>query len=285
MELLTLRTFLTVVNEGGIHAASHVLNTVQSNVSTRIQRLEQELDTTLFYRQGRQLKLTPSGRVLLDYTERMLQLERQADTAVRMAEHGIGKLRLGSSDTFAATILPEVLAHLKNTYPDLEAFIETETSGPMVEAVINHRLDCAFVSGPVEHPDIISHEVGHEELVLVTATGNYNDNVLILFREGCEFRNRAQTWQASQGRPAMDVMEIGTPEGILGCVAAGLGITLTVRRLVEQSHLRERLQCHKLDPELAYVPTVLIQHRQAKPLHMLFELFDEQTIQTLKKSA
>ena len=64
MELIALKTFETVVEEGGILAASRKLNTVQSNVTSRIQRLEEELETKLFFRKGRGLKLAPSGKVL-----------------------------------------------------------------------------------------------------------------------------------------------------------------------------------------------------------------------------
>ena len=63
MELQSLRTFQTVVEEGGILSASRKLNTVQSNVTTRIKRLEKEVGAALFYRKGRGLQLAPSGRV------------------------------------------------------------------------------------------------------------------------------------------------------------------------------------------------------------------------------
>ena len=83
MELVALRTFQAVVEEGGILAASRKLNTVQSNVTGRIRRLEEELGAELFFRKGRGLELAPSGRVLLDYARRMLMLERQTSAAVR----------------------------------------------------------------------------------------------------------------------------------------------------------------------------------------------------------
>ena len=57
MELVALRTFQTVVEEGGVLAASRKLNTVQSNVTGRIRRLEEELGVELFFRKGRGLEL------------------------------------------------------------------------------------------------------------------------------------------------------------------------------------------------------------------------------------
>ena len=75
LELQSLRTFLAVVEEGGIQSASRRLNTVQSNVTTRIKRLEEELGTSLFHRKGRGLTLAPPGRVLLEYARKMSALE------------------------------------------------------------------------------------------------------------------------------------------------------------------------------------------------------------------
>ena len=58
---------------------------------------------------------------------------------------------------------------------------------------------------------------------------------LILFREGCAYRTRAIAWQRAQGHAVSDAMEFGTLEGILGCIAVGLGWTLMPRRVVGQS--------------------------------------------------
>jgi DNA-binding transcriptional LysR family regulator len=72
-----------VVEEGGILAASRKLNTVQSNVTGRIRKLEEELGTELFFPQGARPSTGAFGARLLDYTRRMLMLERQTAAAVR----------------------------------------------------------------------------------------------------------------------------------------------------------------------------------------------------------
>ena len=66
--------------------------------------------------------------------------------------------------------------------------------------MLDHKLDCAFVAGPVIHPDLRFEELVVEELVQVHAAGT--DPVLlplILFREGCAYRTRAIAWQRKQG--------------------------------------------------------------------------------------
>ncbi len=265
MELTALRTFQTVVEEGGILAASRKLNTVQSNVTGRIRRLEKELGAELFFRKGRGLELAPSGRVLLDYARRMLMLERQTSAAIRQVGESAGELRIGTMETFAALHLPSALKAVRNEHPGLELRVFTDTTSTLTAKVLDHKLDCAFVAGPVIHHDLQFDELIVEELVQVHAAGT--DPVLlplILFREGCAYRTRAIAWQRAQGHAVADAMEFGTLEGILGCIAVGLGWTLMPRRVVEQSSHVADLIVETVPDEFSRIPTGVIYLREAR---------------------
>jgi len=270
MELVALRTFQAVVEEGGILAASRKLNTVQSNVTGRIRRLEEELGADLFFRKGRGLELAPSGRVLLDYARRMLLLERQTSAAVRQVGESVGELRIGSMETFAALHLPMALKAVRAEHPRMELRVYTDTSGVLTDKVLAHKLDCAFVAGPVVHPDLAFDELVVEELVQVSAVGASPVlQPLILFREGCAYRSRAIAWQRAIGHAVADAMEFGTLEGILGCVAVGLGWTLMPRRVVEQSPHAADLVIEAVPDDIGRVPTGMIYLRDAPPLAAL----------------
>ena len=270
MELVALRTFQAVVEEGGILAASRKLNTVQSNVTSRMRRLEEELGAELFFRKGRGLELAPSGRVLLDYARRMLLLERQTSTAVRQVGEGTGELRIGTMETFAALHLPKALKAVKTRHPQLELRVLTDTSSALIEKVLAHKIDCAFVGGPVLHPDIQFDELVIEELVQISAKGaNPALQPLILFREGCAYRARAIAWQRASGHIVADAMEFGTLEGILGCVSVGLGWTLMPRRVVEQSLHAADLAIVSVPDNISRVPTGMIYLRDTAPTVVL----------------
>lgn len=275
MELIALRTFQAVVEEGGILAASRKLNTVQSNVTGRIRRLEEELGAELFFRKGRGLELAPSGKVLLDYARRMLLLERQTSAAVRQVGESAGELRIGAMETFAALHLPGALKAVRTRHPHIDLRVSTDTTSSLTEKVLDHKLDCAFVAGPVVHPDLRFDELVVEELVQVHAANT--DPVLlplILFREGCAYRTRAIAWQRKQGHAVSDAMEFGTLEGILGCIAVGLGWTLMPRRVVEQSPHASDLVIENVPPEIACVPTGMISLRDGPPMAALKTLSD-----------
>lgn len=259
MELIALRTFQAVVEEGGILAASRKLNTVQSNVTSRIRRLEEELGAELFFRSGRGLELAPSGRVLLDYARRMLLLERQTTAAVRQVGESVGEIRMGSMETFAALHLPQGLKAMRQEHPGLDIHVETDTSAALTDKVLAHKLDCAFVAGPVIHPELHFAELVVEELVQVFAHGLDPVQLpLILIREGCAYRARAQAYQRLIGHAEGDAMEFGALEGILGCVAVGLGWTLMPRRVVAQCRQADELTTRAIPDDIGQVPTGIV---------------------------
>jgi DNA-binding transcriptional LysR family regulator len=112
----------------------------------------------------------------------------------------------------------------------------------LIKRVLDHNLDCALVGGPVDHPDLMAVEVPIEELVLVSARDADTERLpLILFREGCVYRARAIAWRRAHGHQINEVMELGTLDGILGCVAVGLGCTLVPRWVVTNSRYCEEL--------------------------------------------
>lgn len=66
MDLSDLKIFSAVVREGSVTRAAQRLFRVQSNVTTRIRQLEEDVGVSLFIRQGKRLHLSPAGQVLLD---------------------------------------------------------------------------------------------------------------------------------------------------------------------------------------------------------------------------
>src|SRR5882672_12635751 len=118
MELADLTVFRTVVLAGGVTRAAERLHRVQSNVTTRVKKLEEELGVPLFVREGRRMQLSAPGKVLLGYAERILALVDEAREAlVDGAPRGV--LRLGAMESTAAVRLPAPLSQLHRSLPQL----------------------------------------------------------------------------------------------------------------------------------------------------------------------
>jgi len=131
----------------GVTRAAAKLNRVQSNVTTRIKQLEEQLGTELFIRDGRRLVLTPAGETLLPYAERLLALADEARNAVR-ENRPSGRLRLGTMESVAASRLPGLLARYHQRWPDVALELETGTTGRLIERVREFEVDAALIATP-----------------------------------------------------------------------------------------------------------------------------------------
>jgi DNA-binding transcriptional LysR family regulator len=266
MDLGALKIFIAVAEAGSISQAARRLDYVQSNVTARIQHLEDELGTLLFYRKKRGMALTPAGRTLLPYATRLLHLATEARRAVQDSECGQGSLTIGAMETTAAVRLPSILAQYHQTFPDVELALQTGPSEDLIARVLDYRLDGAFVGGAVMHPDIEQEPVFDEELVFVTAQNvaaldALPQRTMLVFRQGCTYRLRLEQLLRETGIAPLKIMEFGTVEAILGCVAAGMGVTLFPRSLLAHSPYRDMLRLHPAPARLAHVSTMFIRRR------------------------
>jgi len=277
MDLIALKTFKTVVEEGSMLLAAKKLHTVQSNITTRIKKLEESLATQLFFRDGKNIQVTPSGRSLLGYANQILQLEQQAISNVAAVGSSAGEIKLGAMEVFASFRLFEPLKQIRAAFPEVKFNIATETSSELVNKVLTHQLDAAFVGGTLNHAELNIKEVVIEELVLVKASEatNTSQHSMIVFKQGCAYRASALNWLTESGNQNIEIMELNTLDGILGCVALGLGMTIMPLSLITHSRHYSQLQYEKLPKHIAYIPTQLITHKKAPCFPVISALADE----------
>jgi LysR family transcriptional regulator, cell division regulator len=274
MELSDLVTFSTVARTGGITRAAAELNTVQSNVTQRVKALEAEIGAPLFDRHSRGMTLTGAGRRLLPYAQRMAALSREAVLAARDDGEPKGPLAIGSMETTAAVRLPSLLAQFQRRFPAVRLTVRTATTADLVAAVLDGSLDGAFVAGPIDHAELAATTAFREELVLVTASRWKSLAALragtpesgptaLVFRTGCTYRQRLEQIFAEFGWPSAARFEFGTLDGMIGCVAADMGVTLLPRAVVERKDLCGDIRIHALSPARSRVDTIFIQRRSA----------------------
>ena len=264
MEILTLKTFKAIVDEGGIKGAADKLHTVQSNITNRIKKLERELGTKLFNLVGRKLQLTPSGQQLCEYADKILQLEYQATSAI-LRDKGSYELRVGMPETFAAVHMPLALKQLKQNHSQIRTKIYTDTSDRLVFAVLNNKVDCAALGNAPKHANLIIIPIVQEELVMVSPLESDHDPVLFGRDEGCGYRKHALFWQQEAGRGSDELMVMSSADGILGCVSAGLGYTIIGKNMVVGSRYEESLAISPVSYGPKHVQLSIV-YRKGSPL-------------------
>ena len=248
MELSELRVFRAVVRQGGVTRASEHLGRVQSAVTSRIQQLEEKLDLKLFYRQGRKMVLTPSGRTLLDYADKLLALADEAEAALHSGSpHGV--FRLGSMESTAAVRLPAPLATFSQKYPDVELEMQTGNPVMLMEALRQGKIDAAFIAEPVSNKEFDHITAFTETPVIVTADthppigGPYGcPSTVLVFEQGCPHRKLLEIWFAAQSDAPGRTLEMGSYHAMLGCVLAGMGAALVPQSVIDTFPEAKRLR-------------------------------------------
>ena len=269
MDLSDLQIFSTVVHEGSVTRAAERLRRVQSNVTTRIRQLEEDLRVTLFIREGKRLHLAPAGQVLLGYAERLLALADEARGAVH-DEQPRGTFRLGAMESTAAVRLPGLLSEYHRRHPGV--VLELRTGNPVVlgSAILAGELDAALVAEPIADLPFEKCFAFDEEMVIVAPaghppigrTGRLPRSVLV-FEHGCPHRKRLEDFYASRQEMPERVIELASYHAILGCVVAGMGISLMPKSVLTTFPERRRLSVHALAKKENCAQTVLIWRKGA----------------------
>ena len=169
MDLQVLRFFVTVAQEGGFTAASEKLHYAQSNLSTRIRQMEEELGETLFYRNKRGVTLTAKGELFYEYANRILNMSEEAMTAMRDMDHARGSLMIGSIEATALGDLPSLFAEYHRDYPDVKLSLTTDMNDVFVDKVLNREIDGAFVAESPERKELNELFIRKDKLVFVTS--------------------------------------------------------------------------------------------------------------------
>ncbi|MCS3497751.1 LysR family transcriptional regulator [Bradyrhizobium japonicum] len=269
MDVGDLKAFEAVARLGSMNRAAAELNTVQSNITTKIRNLEFELKVRLFQRSARGVELTPAGRRLLPFPPRLGKLLSDAKAAARDDGPPTGQLRIGALETTAALRLPHVLASFARSYPSVKLALTTGTTCSLMSDVVDGRLDGALVNGPVERGELDNIPMFREELALVTPASIRSLNDLasihilqtVVFGSGCAYRYRLNRFLADRGLSAASELEFGSIDAIIGCIEAGVGLSLLPVGVLDRASRGGLITIHRLPPEQAIAQTEFIHRR------------------------
>jgi DNA-binding transcriptional LysR family regulator len=268
IDLVALEIFKAVAEQGGVTKAAARLHRVQSNVTTRVKQLEDRLGTRLFVRRSRRLILSPEGKLLLAYADRLLRLSSEAEAALHSSAPR-GVLQIGALESVAATRLPRVLARYHQAYPDVRIELATGTTGALVDRVVNHQLEAALVAEPFAAADLDVEPVFAEELVLITprtfprirTPRDIGHTTVIAFATGCAYRRRLEAWLGRAGVVPERIMEFGSYHAIVACVAAGAGVAIAPRAVLRAIGAERNVVAHRLPADVAKARTCLVWRR------------------------
>lgn len=168
MDLKQLQAVIGIADTGSFSAAAEGLGTVQSNVSSRVARLERELDVVLVDRQSG--RLTQEGEVVVARGRRMLaELEAMVADVASMRHNLRGDVRIGIIGTAGRWMAPLLFAHLREHHPHVHLTVADGTNTTLEPQLVAGKLDLAVVTIPVHDDELSTSPLFEEDLVLVVA--------------------------------------------------------------------------------------------------------------------
>jgi len=224
LEIDLLRTFVSAADSGGFTRAGERVHRTQSTVSQQIQRLEQAAGHSLFHREGRRIRLTEEGDLLLGYARRLLDLHDEAKAVLGQGP-GAGALRLGVTEDFASRQLAEVLGRFAAA-PRRRLEVRCDLSVTLRRDLARGDIDLALVKQPAGQPGAVQR--WSDQLHWLGAKGWQPDPdkplPLVLFSPGCLYRQYALEALDRARRPWHVAFVSPSLAGIQAALQSGIGI-------------------------------------------------------------
>lgn len=242
MDVGKLKAFIVVAEELNFRRSAEILGMSQPPLTRLIASLEHELDTKLFERTTRRVRLTGAGVLLLREAREIASAISRIESDVRaIGKKTAGVLKIGFSRAAFMARFPAVIDEFQVRFPKITLDLREKSSKEIVKHVKNGRLDVGFVEGVTSDPEIESHEVDSENLGVLLPKkhplstrkeiqlSDLKDDTIILHHRGevAEWHDRvARLIKGMTRRPKIYIK--GDEECCPILVATGRGVALTI---------------------------------------------------------
>ena len=164
MTIRHLKVFISVCETGNMTRTAKLLHIAQPAVSYTISELERLSSAKLFERVNKKLVISDFGKELLPKARAAVASFEEFES---LAKRGLSEesVKIGASITIGKTIIPKMLAEIKELYPTASPFVSINSTKIIADSVTNGKLDFALVEGLVNAPHLISSELSGDKLI------------------------------------------------------------------------------------------------------------------------
>jgi DNA-binding transcriptional LysR family regulator len=261
LDIALLRTFVAIVDTGGLTSAGRQVGRTQPAITHQISRLEDLIGRTLFDDNRRKLSLTHDGEVLLEFARAMLRINDEARGRFSTPDIA-GRVTLGTPDLYAPYILPDVLESFSRAHPNVEIQLRCTRSVHLHAALERNELDIALMTN---QPEFRRGElVRLEPLVWVAAIGSRPETrkplPLAVLPQGSVYRHHALEALGAAGLQWSIRSVCDSIAGLRAAVFAGLAVSVFPRCAIG-SNIRQLGTQDGLPP---LPPIELVMHRKSQ---------------------
>ncbi|MER8184083.1 LysR family transcriptional regulator [Kitasatospora sp. NPDC094015] len=240
-----LAQFAAVARLEHVTQAAQLLDMPQPTLSRAVARLEAELGVDLLARQGRTVRLTRAGRLLLGSVERALaELEQGAEAARAEADPEAGRVAFGFLHTMGTDAVPALLRGFRADHPRVRFQLVQDYVAAMLDRLRAGELDLCLVSPLPDAPDLVARPLDEQQLHLAVPADHrlagrrrirlaeVAQEPFVAVEEGYGLRLITDGFCAEAGFTPRIAFEGEEAETLRGLVAAGLGVALLPPALV-----------------------------------------------------
>ncbi|WP_063566287.1 LysR family transcriptional regulator [Paenibacillus sp. O199] len=232
MELSDIDIILAVARSGKISQAAKELNYAQSNVTTRIKKLEQEYQVQLFNRFPKGVVLTSKGEQFIQYATRIRDLLNDMEQDMTDPGEPSGTLKIGIVETAASSRFMEILNEYQVTYPEVSISLVNATSPKVLRKKIQeYEIDGAFISGACVKEGLKVEYEMQDTVHIISKRMDVQPKSLcqvswVVFPKGCPYREITEEYLQEEGLSARNMIEVSTMDNLLSCVESGIAFTI-----------------------------------------------------------
>jgi DNA-binding transcriptional LysR family regulator len=255
MEVRQLQIFRILSEELNFTRTAERIHTVQSNVTTQIKALEEELGMPLFDRLGRRVTLTDAGRRFQPFAEQALLAMEQGQHAIQAGAVPSGPLRIGAPESVLTYRLPQVLRAYRRRFPHVELIFRPYSDTTVCSMLETGKFDIAIqMSDAVLNPAFKSIRLRTERVFLLSDANHplasrrtvkptdLSGQMLLLTEAGCGYREKLDQILALQNIRPGNVTEFSSVEAIKQCAIAGMGLALLPAIVVSRELRQHQLK-------------------------------------------
>ena len=244
--LRQLRTFVTIVETGGLTQAARALHLTQPAVSQQLRELERILRVRVLDRTATGLVPTAAGAAILTAARRTQAAAAEVAAIALACRSGeVGRVRLGTGATACIYLLPPILVATRRQMPGLEIVVETGNTPDILRRVEQGSLDAGLVTLPrtlsrglarvrLRRDELLALIPGTSSVDGAISPGQLAAQPLILYETGGDTRGIIDAWFRDAGLTPRPIMELGNVEAMKVLVSSGLGASVLPRLALEQ---------------------------------------------------
>ena len=251
--LQQLRILKAVATEKNFTKAASVLYISQPSLSKQIKTLEKNLGILLINRERNKISLTESGKVLLQYSERILALCEESCRALIDLKNGDrGNLTVGASQTIGTYLMPRILTLFAQNYPQIDLKVQVNSTRVIAKNIINREIDIAVVGGEISddlkknltiqpfiydefsliiansHPFGKKNKINKEDLYCLDFITLNSNSTIKKFIDNILIQNQIETKQLKT------ILQLNSIEAIKTAVSLGLGAAFVSSSSIEK---------------------------------------------------